>query len=163
LKGIWEQVLGLQPIGVEDQFFDLGGHSLLAVRLVARIEKTFGKKIPVTAIFQSPTIAQLARLLREGERPAGDSAVVAIQPQGARPPLWFVHGVGGGMFWGYTNLSRYLGAEQPVYALKSRGLEGRKEFDRIEEMAAAYVNELRAFQRRGPYYLGGYCFGGNVA
>src|SRR5436309_5152484 len=67
------------------------------------------------------------------------------------------------MFWGYTNLSRYLGAEQPVYALKSRGLEGRKEFDRIEEMAAAYVNELRAFQRRGPYYLGGYCFGGNVA
>ena len=55
------------------------------------------------------------------------------------------------MFWGYTNLSRYLGAEQPVYALKSRGLEGRKEFDRIEEMAAAYVNELRAFQRRGGY------------
>jgi aspartate racemase len=163
LKGIWEEVLGIQPIGVEDNFFSLGGHSLLAVRLIARIEKTFGKKIPVSAIFQSPTIAQLARTLCAGERSAGGSAVVAIQPQGTRPPLWLVHGVGGGMFWGYTNLSRYLGAEQPVYALKSRGLEGGDEFDRIEDMAAAYVKELRAFQPHGPYFLGGYCFGGDVA
>jgi thioesterase domain-containing protein/acyl carrier protein len=163
LKGIWEEVLGIQPIGVEDNFFSLGGHSLLAVRLIARIEKTFGKQVPVSAIFQSPTIAQLARTLCAGERSAGGSAVVAIQPQGTRPPLWLVHGVGGGMFWGYTNLSRYLGTEQPVYALKSRVLEGGDEFDRIEDMAAAYVKELRAFQPHGPYFLGGYCFGGDVA
>src|SRR5207244_2494237 len=98
LKQIWENILGIQPIGVEDKFFELGGHSLLAVRLIAQIEKTFGKKLPVSTIFQSPTIAQLAKVLRGTERPGRESAVVAIQPQGTKPPLWFVHGVGGGMF-----------------------------------------------------------------
>jgi thioesterase domain-containing protein len=67
------------------------------------------------------------------------------------------------MFWGYTNLARYLGPDQPVYALKSRAMDGLEEFDRIEEMAAHYVRELRAFQPDGPYCLGGYCFGGDVA
>jgi thioesterase domain-containing protein len=67
------------------------------------------------------------------------------------------------MFWGYTNLARHLGCDQPVYAFQSRGLDGQKEFDRIEEMAAQYVTDLRVAQPHGPYYLGGYCFGGNVA
>jgi thioesterase domain-containing protein len=67
------------------------------------------------------------------------------------------------MFWGYTNLARYLGPEQPVFAFKSRGLDGLEEFGSIEEIAAHYVQDLRAFQPRGPYWLGGYCFGGNVA
>jgi thioesterase domain-containing protein len=74
-----------------------------------------------------------------------------------------VHGAGGGMFWGYVNLSRHLGPDQPVYGLKSRGLDEREEFGSIEEMAAHYVADLRAARPHGPYYLGGYCFGGNVA
>ena len=67
------------------------------------------------------------------------------------------------MFWGYVNLSRHLGTDQPVYGLKSRGLDGREELGSIEEMAAQYVADIRALQPRGPYHLGGYCFGGNVA
>src|SRR5262245_1819454 len=67
------------------------------------------------------------------------------------------------MFLGYVNLSRRLGADQPVYGLKSRGLDEREELGSIEEMAAQYVADLRAAQPSGPYYLGGYCFGGNVA
>jgi len=67
------------------------------------------------------------------------------------------------MFWGYTNLARHLGTDQPVHAFKSRGMDGLDEFDTIEEMAAHYAAELRAFQPDGPYCLGGYCFGGNVA
>jgi len=163
LTKIWEDVLGIQPIGVEDHFFDMGGHSLLAVRLVARIEKAFRKKIPVATIFQSPTIAQLAAALREEKAANASSSLVEIQPKGSKPPLFLVHGVGGGMFWGYTNLSRHLGPDQPVYAFKSRGMDGQEEFGSIEEMATHYVADLRGFQPRGPYYLGGYCFGGNVA
>ena len=117
---VWEEVLGVQPIGMEDKFFELGGHSLLAVRLLARVEKEFGRKLPLAVVFQAPTIAQMARLLRDGEELAPGSSLVEIQPKGSRPPLFFVHGVGGGMFWGYTNLSRSLGQDQPVYALKSR-------------------------------------------
>src|SRR5262249_3358869 len=80
-----------------------------------------------------------------------------------RKPLFLVHGAGGGMFWGYMNLSRHLGPDHPVYGFRSRGLDGRQEFDRVEEMAEDYVEDLRVVQPRGPYFLGGYCFGGNVA
>ena len=162
LVRIWESVLGIQPIGVTDRFFDLGGHSLLAVRLIAQIEKAFGKRLSVAAVFQAPTIEQLAVILREGKGAASGSAVVEIQPNGSRPPLFLVHGVGGGMFWGYTNLARYLPG-QPVYALRSRAMAGQEEFSEIADMAAQYVADLRAFQPQGPYFLGGYCFGGNVA
>ena len=163
LVKIWEEILGASRIGVEDHFFDLGGHSLLAVRLVARIEKVFNRKIPVAAVFESPTVAQMAQALHGDKRSAPASSIVEIQPRGTKPPLFLVHGVGGGMFWGYTNLSRYLGADQPVFAFNSRGMSGQPELATVEEMAAQYVADLRAFRPHGPYYLGGYCFGGNVA
>ncbi len=166
LTEIWESVLDVHPIGIEDKFFDLGGHSLLAVKLIAQIEKVFGRRLRVATIFQAPTIEQLAALIREeiqeGSALAG-TALVEIQSQGTRPPLFLVHGAGGGMFWGYVNLSRHLGSDQPVYGLKSRGLDGREELGSIEEMAAQYVKDIRALQPHGPYHLGGYCFGGNVA
>ncbi len=165
LVGIWETVLGVSPIGVHDRFFELGGHSLLAVRLLAKIETTFGRKLPVSAVFQHPTVAQLAGLLRSEDVGAIRSvtSVVTIQPQGTRPPIYLVHGVGGGMFWGYANLARHLGPDQPVHAFKSRGLDGLPELPSIAEMARSYVADLKAFQPEGPYMLGGYCFGGNVA
>ena len=165
LKEIWEDLLGVRPVGVLDDFFELGGHSLLAMRLLARIEKAFGQPLPISAIFQSPTLRQLAGKIRGGKseatRPA--SSLVNIQPHGSRPTLFLVHGAGGGMFWGYTNLSRHLGPDQPVYGFKSSEPTGPKQFNTIEEMAARYVADLREFQPRGPYHLGGYCFGGNVA
>ena len=164
LAQIWSNVLGVHPIGVHDRFFDLGGHSLLAVRMVAQLEKQFGKKLPVAAIFQHRTIDQLAKLLRDnGQRYTPISSIVEIQGQGSRPPAFFVHGVGGGMFWGYSNLSRHLGTEQPVYAFKSRGLDGLPEWPTIEDMASNYIADLRAHQPQGPYVIGGYCFGGVVA
>jgi amino acid adenylation domain-containing protein/FkbH-like protein len=166
LTEIWENVLDVHPIGIEDKFFDLGGHSLLAVKLISQIEKVFGRRLRVATVFQAPTIEQLAAVIREeiqeGTALAG-TALVEIQAQGSRPPLFLVHGAGGGMFWGYVNLSRHLGADQPVYGLKSRGLDGREELGSIEEMAAHYVADIRALQPHGPYHLGGYCFGGNVA
>lgn len=165
LAGIWEDLLGVRPIGVLDNFFELGGHSLLAVRLLARVEKTFAKSLPVSAIFQFPTLGQLAGIIRNGtiEPTRAASSIVKIQPAGSKPPLFLVHGAGGGMFWGYTNLSRYLGPDQPVHGFKARELNGPEEFSAIEEMASEYVTDLREFQPQGPYYLGGYCFGGNVA
>jgi amino acid adenylation domain-containing protein len=166
LISIWEKVLAVRPIGIRDRFFDLGGHSLLAVRVIGEIEKAFGKKLRLATIFQAPTIHQLAAILRDEIMEASataDSSLVEIQGEGSRPPLFLVHGAGGGMFWGYVNLSRHLGPEQPVYAFKSRGLDGGRETERIEEMAEHYIRDLRRLQPHGPYFLGGYCFGGNVA
>ena len=162
---IWEELLGTRPVGALDNFFELGGHSLLAVRLLSRIEKTFGKALPVATVFQAPTLEEVARIVREEKpsRATAISSIVEIQPRGSKPPLFLVHGAGGGMFWGYANLARCLGEDQPVYGFKSRGLDGLEEFDTIEDMAAHYIADLRARQPHGPYYLGGYCFGGNVA
>jgi thioesterase domain-containing protein len=114
-------------------------------------------------IFQSPTIEQLAHCLSQGKAELSHSLIVPLQPNGSKPPLFLVHGAGGDILWGYANLSADLPNDQPIYGIKSSGQAGREEFTRIEDMAACYVKELRAFQPDGPYYLGGYCFGGNVA
>jgi thioesterase domain-containing protein/acyl carrier protein len=163
LTALWEKVLEIQPVGVRDNFFELGGHSLLGVRLFAHMEKQFSKKLPLATLFQAPTVEQLAAQLREGKERTTCSSLVAIQPKGTRPPIFFMHGAGGGNLWTYANLAPYLGADQPVYGLESRGMRGLEEFTRIEDMAAHYIEEIRTAQPRGPYYLGGYCFGGNVA
>jgi amino acid adenylation domain-containing protein len=163
LAKIWREVLGLKSVGIHDNFFDLGGHSLLAVRLFAQMEGLTGRKLSLMTLFHSPTIAQLAEILRRKETSASRSSLVGIQEHGSRPPLFLVHGAGGGMLWGYANLARHLDPDQPVYGFNSRGMEGFEEFSRVEEMAAQYVEELCAFQPEGPYHLGGYCFGGEVA
>jgi amino acid adenylation domain-containing protein len=163
LRHIWEQVLEVHPVAANDNFFALGGHSLLAMRLVERIRTDFGIELSGAAVFENPTLAQMARLLRDGARSESICSIVEIQPKGKRLPLYLVHGAGGGMFWGYSNLARHLSAERPVLAFKSRGLDGLRELETIEALAEAYAAELRAFQPRGPYLLGGYCFGGVVA
>ena len=163
LANIWRQVLGLEKVGVHDNFFDLGGHSLLAVRLFSEIEKLTGWNLPVLTLFQSPTIKQLADIIRRTQSTERRSSILTVQAQGTKPPFFLVHGAGGGMLWGYANLAKYIGPDQPIYTFNSRGLDGLEEFATVEELAAEYVQELRAFQPKGPYYLGGYCFGGEVA
>jgi amino acid adenylation domain-containing protein len=163
LTKLWEQVLNIRPIGVRDNFFELGGHSLLAVRLFAHIEQVFGQKLPVATLFQAPTIEQLAGVLRQEGLSGRWSSLVAIQPGGSRPPFFCIHGMGGGIL-DYTNLARSLGPDQPFYGLQEWGLNGLHEpFTQIEAMAAHYTEEIRNLQPEGPYFLGGYCFGGTVA
>lgn len=159
----FRSVLGVAEPGLDQGFFELGGHSLLAVRLVAHLEKTLGRVVPVSAVFQAPTVAKLAAWLKMPDSREPGDAFIALQPRGLRRPLFLVHGVGGGMIWGYANLARHLGPDQPVYVFKSRGLAGEPEPSTIRGLAEQYVRDLREFQPEGPYQLGGYCFGGNVA
>jgi aspartate racemase len=163
LLSIWERVLGHSGFGVCDNFFEIGGHSLLAVRMFAQVERVFGRRLPASALFLAPTVEQLAaRLESEGFRSPWASLVV-IQPDGPNPPLIMVPGMGGNVV-GYADLARLLGPQQPLYALQSRGLDGRDlPFERIEPMAVHYLSEIRKVQPSGPYYLGGACFGGAVA
>ena len=157
LAKIWGEVLSLDKIGIHDNFFELGGHSLLAIRLVTEIEKKFGMNVPVAKLFQSPTIEQLADLLGAQKKSAA-SSLIAIQPQGSKPPFFCVHG-----YDGYIHLARYLGPDQPLYGL-AQHLEGRKiRHIRIESIAAYYLDEVRAVQPAGPYLLGGHSIGGLIA
>jgi thioesterase domain-containing protein len=106
------------------------------------------------------------KLTVDGERlhvSAPKGALTPDQPGGSGPPFFCVHGFGGGVL-GYAELARQLGPEQPFYGLQAAGLNGLDEPDvRIEDMAARYLQAMRAVQPEGPYYLGGYCYGGIVA
>ncbi len=163
LVKLWQEVLGVQPLGVTNDFFALGGHSLLAVRIFAAIESIFGKKLPLATLFQSPTIEKLAAALREQGWQPSWSPLVAIQPRGLRPPFFAVHaGLGEVMF--YSELARCLGEDQPFYGLQAEGLDGGPiRHTSIEAIARYYLQEIRRVQAHGPYFLGGYCTGGLVA
>jgi thioesterase domain-containing protein/acyl carrier protein len=163
LTRIWEEVLGVRPIGVRDNFFELGGHSLLAARLFASIENRLGKKLPLATVFQGATVEHLAGILRQDFKPAPQSSLVPLQPGGSKRPLFLVHPAGGHVF-PYVHLARYLGPDQPCYGLQARGLEeGEEPHTRIEDMAADYIKALRTVQPKGPYHLGGWSMGGVVA
>ena len=160
---IWREVLGLERIGLSDNFFDLGGHSLLAIALVAKIEREFGRQIGLATIFRSPTIAGLSRMFQERRRSGGRApSLVPMQILGSRPPFFCVHAIAG--IVQYHLLARVLGPDQPFFGFQSQGLDGAcPPYETVEEMAAHYVREVRGVQSRGPYYLGGYSFGGTVA
>ncbi len=163
LAGIWRELLGLESIGIDQNFFDLGGDSSLAVRMFAEIEKVFKIKMPLAALYETPTIEELSRVIRGEITTSGWSPLVAIQPAGSRPPLFCFHGAGGNVLI-YRDLSRHLGLDQPFYGLQSQGLDGSlPPLTTIEEMAALYVKEIRRAQPHGPYFLGGYCGGGTIA
>lgn len=163
LKMIWEEVLDIHPIGITDNFFEIGGHSLLAVCLFDRISKEFGKTLPLATLLQAPTVEQLAEVVRQEEPLLSSSLLVSIQPGGSKLPLFCVHGCRGEVLF-YSHLARYLGPEQPFYALRAQGLDGKKKpHTRIEDMAADYIKEIRAVQAEGPYLLCGATFGGWIA
>ncbi len=163
LTDIWEQVLGVSPISVYDNFFALGGHSLLAVRMVSMIENVCGKKLPLAELFADATIAHVAHFLLQRRDEKFQSHLVPVQPFGSRRPFFFLHGDfnGGGFYC--SKLAEHLGDSQPLYAFQPHGLDSQQIPATIEEMAADYVETLREFQPEGPYLLGGFCHGGLVA
>jgi aspartate racemase len=164
IAAIWRQVMNLNRVGVHDNFFDLGGHSLLAVRILTLIDRELGVRLPLTSFIQSATVAQLAELVdrREDEVRAW-SPLVPMQTSGSRPPFFGIHAVGGGvLFW--RNIVNHLPDNQPFYAIQSQGVDGvRPALHRIEDMARLYVSEIRRIQPHGPYYLGGFSLGGEIA
>lgn len=163
LVKIWENALGVRPIGIRHNFFEIGGHSLIAVKLTHQIGQTLGKNLPVVTLFEAPTIEQLAVILRQDGWSSPWSSLVPIQSAGSKPPFFCVHGALGTVIR-FRNLSRHLGAEQPFYALQPLGLDPRRPcHTRVEDMATHYLKEVRLIQPVGPYYFGGYSLGGLIA
>lgn len=162
LAEIWSAVLGMNQIGIHDNFFDLGGHSLLAIQLVERILSS-GLSLTVAQLFQYPTIAQMAEAVGTRGDAAYKSLVCLREGAPGRAPFFLLHSAPGDLL-GYSNLVHNLPPEQPVYGFQSLGLvDPDKVHSTIPEMAAYYASVLREFSPDGPYLLGGWCYGGYVA
>ena len=163
LAQIWSRILKVDKVGVQDNFFDLGGHSLLTPYLMAQIKQQFGKDIPIASLYQNPTIEQLATIVQADSDSSIWSPLVAIQPNGSKPPLFCLPGAAGTPFYLY-DLARCLGSDQPFYSFQANAFSGGSEsITPVEDVAAQYIQALLVVQPQGPYFLAGHSFGGKLA
>ncbi len=174
LCAIWQSLLGIDGVGVDDDFVDLGGDSLLGVALLGQVRGQLQATLPAHQLLETPTIAALARVIeQQSSDPAKESAAdpvlvmlraaAAQKGQAAPAALFLLHPIDGNVHI-YRQLAQTLGPEQPVYALKPPEKEGGAEPLRsVPEMAARYLRAIRKVQPQGPYALGGASFGGMLA
>jgi acyl transferase domain-containing protein/thioesterase domain-containing protein len=184
LATMWADLLGIDQVGPDDDFFDLGGHSLIAIRMMSKIHQELGVRLQLTTIFDAPTVATLAARLRS-DHPGIDAAfaaaaeappagvvvagptemtrhLVPISTKGPGRPLYVVHGAGGNILF-LARFGRAMGEMRPVFGFQAHGVDGHDIPDAsVEAMVDRYVEELRA-HAPGPYLLGGYSGGGTVA
>ncbi len=163
LTQIWESLLGVRSIGVTTNFFDLGGNSLTAVRLFAQIATTFDRTLPLSILFQAPTIQQLATIIRQDVAQDVWSPLVELQAGTSPQALFCIHG-GGFNVLIYRDLCLHLDPNLTIYGLQARGLDiDRPLVARLEEMATDYITEIQRVQPYGPYLLAGLSNGGQIA
>ncbi len=188
--GFFQDLLGVEMVGVDDSFFDLGGHSLIAVRLFAAIKKAYRAEFPISILFEAPTAARIAERVREkvgvaivgtstptarAEAPTAPRTrykhLVAMHPgadsggdrKGHARPFFLVAGMFGNVL-NLRHLAHLVGNDRAFYGLQARGLYGDETpHESFEEMARAYLDEIRTVQPEGPYLLGGFSGGGVTA
>ncbi|ASS75374.1 hypothetical protein CIG75_10475 [Tumebacillus algifaecis] len=161
---LWEEVLGMHPVGMNDNFFEIGGHSLKAVALLEAVRRRFDVILPLTSLFQSPSVAGLCSHLR-GERELEQSSVLVLlkKGDGTRPPLFLLPPQGGGVM-SYLQLVKGLAEAETVYGLQSVGYESDEApLSTMEEISERFLAEIQAVQPEGPYRLAGWSFGGVAA
>lgn len=175
LVSIWEELLGVDQVGVEDDFFALGGHSLIAVRLFGQIKRQFDVEYPISVLFEAPTVEKVAALIK-AERGDSESASPAVHREEYRflvpmhsadssrqTPFFLVAGMFGNVL-NLRHLAGLIGRERPFYAIQARGLRGDEQpHEDFVEAAADYLEEIRRVQPEGPYFLGGFSGGGITA
>src|SRR5438552_9572589 len=161
LTPIWQHVLQLSSVSVDDNFFDLGGDSALALELFNEIAHACGRELPPVMIYHAPTIASLAALL-EGSTELRFPPLVLLKPGTEKPPIFITHGLGGSVI-DFYQVMKHIQLPHPIYGMQAKGIDGVEEpFERIEDMAQFYLDAIKELQPHGPYLLVGFSLGGLV-
>jgi len=163
LCDIWCLVLGLNSISSTDNFFDIGGDSMLSVRLFSEINREFKVQLPLATLFHAPTVRSMAEIMRSSGVQKVRSALVPIQRKGARPPIFCIGALSGELIV-FRRLALELGEGQPLYGLQPFGLgDCSPTLLQVEDIAAHYIQQIKAAGEKPMYCLIGYSFGGLVA
>lgn len=166
LTKIWSNLLKIDKINTDDDFFSLGGHSLLAIKLVANIKDLFNVTIALQQIYELKTIKQQTDYIKAQTQISSQkskSAFTTLQPKGNKKPIFFMHPSGGTIF-AYLPLTKYINKDHPLYCIQNKSITaGKMLYSSAAEMAQDYILEMKKIQPHGPYLLGGASFGGNLA
>jgi amino acid adenylation domain-containing protein len=170
LANIWSEVLGIEKaiINIDSNFFDLGGHSLKAVVLTSKIYKEFGITVPLVEIFQSPTIQALTRYIKDSRKileTAEDHKLLLLKKVASNAPnLFFIHD-GTGEVNSYWEFCQYLDSGFNCWGIDADYVNGKFNSGNftLEEVASRYLEKVKDLQPHGPYFIGGWSLGGNIA
>ena len=162
IAAVWQDILRVDRVGVTEDWFALGGTSLSSVFLFVRLAEELGKKLPLSTIVEANTVRALAERF-DGGATTSDKRILPMRVGAGGPTLFLVHD-GDGETLLYRNLAARLPEGWSVMAIKPVTAENLPlAATRIEDMAARYIEEVRAVQPQGPYFLGGMCAGGTIA
>jgi len=163
LQQLWKQVLRVDRIPPDADFFTLGADSIVAMELATEMEKLFGRAVSLPELLEATTLEGMARLIESRVRDQPIPLLVPLKREGHKNPLFVVHGLGGGVVQ-MRELARRLDADRPFHAFQARGLDGvTRPLYRIEAMAETYLERMRQVRPAGPYLVAGYSMGGVVA
>jgi len=163
LRQLFADALGVSDIGLHEDFFAMGGHSLLAVQVVNRARSSLGVELTIGALFEYPTVAQLAASIASQQKALDPlHHILPLRRQGTGAPL-FCLPPAGGLGWRYAGLLSVID-DRPLYCLQVKGIGDETSFPgTVSAFAADYVKDIRQIQAEGPYHLLGWSFGGIVA
>jgi thioesterase domain-containing protein/aryl carrier-like protein len=162
LVPIWQRLLQLSSVGVDDNFFDLGGDSALALELFNEIARASGRELPPVMIYHAPTITALAALLEQPTTPRVPP-LVRLKSGSEDPPVFIAHGLGGSVM-DFFQVVKHIQTPRAIYGMQAKGIDGVEEpLDRIEDMARYSLDAVKQVQPHGPYFLVGFSLGGLVA
>lgn len=164
---IWQDMFQIDRVGIHDDFFDLGGDSVMALKLLSALELAFDVALPLSEVINSPNVAAQANAIVEYTEVPMDkreiNPVVTLQGKGEKPPFFCVHPAGG-IIHCYIEMAKILGKDQPFYAFQHPGIDGKSgPYVTYPKMAELYIESMLKIQPEGPYFIGGWSFGGTVA
>jgi len=160
IAAAWAELLHLQRVGRDDDFFALGGHSLATIALIERLRQQ-GIVLEVRSLFDTPVLKDLAARAQRSGPQALPESLVPLRRGGTQRPVFFVHEPTGEVL-GYERLARHLGEDVPAWGLRA----SRADADgpvALETLARRYLAALRSVQPQGPYRLAGWSGGGLIA
>jgi len=167
----WQEGLGIEQIGINDNFLELGGDSLIAMQILSNLRKILQTQISLNSFLSASNVAQLAASIEIELEPISNkddvnshsaSLIKLREGNVSLQPLFLIHSAGGSIFM-YRDLVTQINSAKTIFGLQPDFNNNIAIQTNIVEMATSYLDAVKSVQPSGPYFLAGHSFGGIVA